>query len=281
MLTMPETPILPAGYFSPAASLPPPTRLRWYICVVVTLSSLNYPDVIPQVYAHLDSDLLSTLSPGDRFSAVRKLREGLIKSTGIVGAARTGNAMRTLASCVPEELQEKETSLRSQEPDHVARERGKAFWSRIYARNRAFDPGATVRASPDYAFVVRGLGPFFSFLLSFFLLFPFKFRIHTYTYYMLMRVMLFVEVLYARIFSFDAVIDDLLTGYVIVSALYGMDCPNQLQNHMKGTLISGATKKDLEELRDLCLGLAKVLGVRFRHAPPLIPEKPDQGGSSG
>ncbi|OJJ54517.1 hypothetical protein ASPSYDRAFT_159698 [Aspergillus sydowii CBS 593.65] len=241
---MPETPILPAAFFSPAASLPPPTRLRWYICVVVTLSSLNYPDVIPQVYAHFDSDLLSIHSPEDRFSAVRKLREGLIKSTGIVGAARTGNAMRTLASCVPRELQEKETSLRSQESDHVARERGKAFWSRIYARNRAFDPGATVRASPDYAFVVR-------------------------------------EVLYARIFSFDAVIDDLLTGYVIVSALYGMDCPNQLQNHMKGMLINGATREDLEELRDLCLGLAKVLGVRFRHTPPLIPEKPDEGESSG
>lgn len=277
MLTMPETPILTAAFFSPTASLPPPTRLRWYMCVVVTLSSFNYPDVIPQVYAHLDSDLLSILSPEDRFSAVRKLREGLIKSTGIVGAARTGNAMRTLASCIPEELQEKETSLRSQEPDHVARERGKAFWSRIYARNRAFDPGATVRASPDYAFVVRGLEPFFSFLLSFvFLEDP-----ATYRYYMLMRVMLFVEVLYARIFSFDAVIDDLLTGYVIVSALYGMDCPNQLQNHMKGMLINGATREDLEELRDLCLGLAKVLGMRFRHAPPLIPEKPDERESSG
>lgn len=152
---MAETPILPAAFFSSAASLPPPTKLRWYMCVVVTLSSLNYPDVIPQVYSHLDSQLLSTLPPDDRFSAVRKLRECLIKSTGIAGAARTGNAMRTLAGCIPEELQEK-TSPRSQESDSVARERGKAFWSRIYARNKAFDPGASVRASPDYAFVVRG-----------------------------------------------------------------------------------------------------------------------------
>lgn len=89
-----------------------------------------------------------------------------------------------------------------------------------------------------------------------------------------------VEVLYARIFSFDAVIDDLLTGYVIVSALYGMDCPNQLQNHMKGMLINGATREDLEGLRDLCLGLAKILGVQSRYPPPLIPEKPE-GESSG
>lgn len=101
-----------------------------------------------------------------------------------------------------------------------------------------------------------------------------------YAWDMLMQFAI-VEVLYARIFSFDAVMDDLLTGYVIVSALYGMDCPNQLQNHMKGMLINGATREDLEELRDLSLGLAKVLGVRSRYPPPLIPEKPEDGESSG
>ncbi|KAL4866028.1 hypothetical protein BDV12DRAFT_210754 [Aspergillus spectabilis] len=233
-----DTPIIPAAFFEQAASLPPSTRLRWYMCVVVTLSSLNYPDVIPQVYTQLDSHLLSTLSPEDRFNAVRKLREGLIKSTGIAGAARTGNAMRALAGCIPDDLRETR-SPRSEEVDEVARERGKAFWSRIYARNRAFDPEASVRASPDYAFVVR-------------------------------------EVLYARIFSFDGIIDDLLTGYVIVSALYGMDCPNQLQHHMKGMLINGATRQDLEALRDLCLGLARILGVRSRHALPSIPQTPDE-----
>jgi hypothetical protein len=123
--------------------------------VVVALSSLNFPDVIPQVYDHLEASLLSKLSPEDCFSYVRRLREGLIKSTGIVGAARTGNAMRTLATCVPEHLREKE-SPRSKESEEVARPRGKAFWTRIYSRNKAFDPEASVRASPDYAFVVRG-----------------------------------------------------------------------------------------------------------------------------
>jgi len=39
----------------------------------------------------------------------------------------------------------------------VARERGMAFWTRIYSQNRAFDPEASVRASPDYAFIVRGM----------------------------------------------------------------------------------------------------------------------------
>lgn len=132
-------------------------RVRWYMCAVVNLSSTGYPDVIPQVYEHLDVNLLSKLpSTQARKQVLNQVREALIKSTGIVGAGRTGNAMRTLSSCIPEEFRETE-SPRALEDDHTARERGKKFWTNIYARNPAFDPGASVRASPDYAFVVRGV----------------------------------------------------------------------------------------------------------------------------
>jgi alkylhydroperoxidase/carboxymuconolactone decarboxylase family protein YurZ len=225
------------------------------MCVVVALSSLNFPDVIPQVYDHLDTNVLSKLSAEDRFSHVCRLREGLIKSTGIVGAARTGNAMRTLANCVPEHLREKE-SPRSKESEEVARARGKAFWTRIYSRNKAFDPEASVRASPDYAFVVRGTALFLNQDNS----------------SSLTEVnFLFLEVLYGRIFSFDGVIDDLTTGYAIVAALYGMDCQNQLQHHMKGMLINGATRHDLEDLQNLCLRLANILGVKSRYGKAPIP----------
>ncbi|CAI4220198.1 unnamed protein product [Parascedosporium putredinis] len=130
-------------------------RVRQYMCAIVTLSSLNYPDVIPHVYEHLSSNLLAELTPVERQEAVRKVREGLIKSTGIAGAARTGNAMRTLSRCLPDEYRETE-SPRSKESEEHAKKRGREFWLSIYARNPEFDPEATVRASPDYTFVVRG-----------------------------------------------------------------------------------------------------------------------------
>lgn len=152
-----ETPILPTSFLQKVLDLnDTQERLRWYMCVMITLSSVNYPDVIPQVYAHLDEHVLSKLQTNEeRKSAIGRVREGMIKSTGIVGAARTGNSMRTLSDCTPESLRETE-SLRSKESDEHARERGKRFWTNIYARNPAFDPQASVRASPDYAFVVRG-----------------------------------------------------------------------------------------------------------------------------
>lgn len=208
------------------------------MCVIITLSSVNYPDIVPQVYAHLDTHVLSSMeSDTARKCAINRIREGVIKSTGIVGAGRTGNAMRSLSDCVPEALRETEC-LRAKESDEEARARGKKFWTNIYARNPAFDPEASVRASPDYAFVVR-------------------------------------DVLYARVFSFDGILDDLTTGYAMLSGLYGMDCQNQLQHHMKGMLWNGATRDDLKELQELCLGLIGILGVKLRYPPAPIPQLPD------
>lgn len=128
------------------------------MCVIISLSSMNYPDVIPQVFSHcVENHLPSLESAKARLSAIQQIREGLIKSTGIVGAARTGTAMRTLAKSIPEEYRETTMhSPRATESVEHARERGRKFWSNIYSRNRVFDPEATVKASPDYAFIVRG-----------------------------------------------------------------------------------------------------------------------------
>jgi hypothetical protein len=155
-----ETPTLPESFLASALRFENTDDcVRWYMCTIITLSSLNYPDVIPQVYQHFDEHVLSRLESSEtRAKSLAVIREGLIKSTGIVGAARTGNAMRKLSDCTPEVYRESE-SLRSKETEQVAQERGRKFWLNIYSRNPDFDPEKTVRASPDYAFVVRGTYP--------------------------------------------------------------------------------------------------------------------------
>jgi hypothetical protein len=160
------TPTLPDSFYDPVLAIQDRhLRIRWYMCVIVNLSSLNYADVIPQVYSHLDANLLSPLSHDERFDALQKIREGLTKSVGIVGAARTGTAMRTLADCTPEDLLPKE-SPRAQESEETAIKRGNEFFDRVYARNPLFDVADTERASPDYLFVVKGIPLSFSFTAS-------------------------------------------------------------------------------------------------------------------
>ena len=84
-----------------------------------------------------------------------------------------------------------------------------------------------------------------------------------------------IDVLYARVFSYDGILDDLTTGFVMVSGLYGLDCQNQLQHHMKGMLWNGAIREDLVDLQKLCLGLAEILNAKFRHPPAPIPVLPE------
>ena len=79
------------------------------------------------------------------------------------------------------------------------------------------------------------------------------------------------DLLYGRIFSYDGILNDLETGYVIVSVLIGIDCHIQLRHHMKGMLYNGATREDLQELQDTMLELAEHLGVKFRSQGGPIP----------
>ena len=88
-----------------------------------------------------------------------------------------------------------------------------------------------------------------------------------------------LDVLYAHVFSFDEVLDDLTTGYAMVSALYGLDCQNQLQHHMKGMLWNGATREDLMELQNICLGVVDILGVKQRHGRAPIATLPKENGN--
>lgn len=60
----------------------------------------------------------------------------------------------------------------------------------------------------------------------------------------------------------------------MVSGLYGMNSPGQLRNHMIGMLLNGAKREELKELQTLLLGLAEILGVKFRFDPVPIPTIP-------
>jgi hypothetical protein len=63
-------------------------KLRWYTVLIVTLSAMNYPDEIPNVWKHLETHYLPLLSQDGKLQAARKIREALTKSVGIVGAAK-------------------------------------------------------------------------------------------------------------------------------------------------------------------------------------------------
>lgn len=256
----PPTPTLPDSFFSPVLALQDnDAKIRWYMCVVINLSSLNYADVIPQVYNHLDTNLLSSLSHEDQFTAVQKVREGLTKTIGIAGAARTGNGLRVLADCTPDELMLKDAP-RKRESEETAIKRGNEFFNRVYDRNPTFDRNDTERASPDYMFIIKGKA--------------YRKRVSP-----TCSPADDVDIIYGRVFSYDYFIDDMTSSYAMVSALYGMNSPGQLRNHMIGMLLNGESRDNLKTLQELLLGLADILGVTFRYDPVPIPTIPTKDAS--
>ncbi|KAK2783907.1 hypothetical protein FQN52_009426 [Onygenales sp. PD_12] len=258
--------LLPSSFFSSVEQIPGlPRKLRWYMVLIVTLSAMNYPDEIPNAWQHFTKHYLARLEPEERLIAARKIREALTKSVGIVGAAKTGTSIRLLSTVTPDELKDQE-SFRDKEDASTASARGKVLHTKIYGRNPLFNPQATVDASPDYAFVIRGIAAQFSSLLRILLIGSLS-RLGVLTSHE-------PDLFYGRIFSFDEILDDVETGHIIISALIGIDCHPQMKHHMIGLLINGQSREDIEQTRSLCYGVADLLGVKFRHPKGQIPEVP-------
>ena len=91
-----------------------------------------------------------------------------------------------------------------------------------------------------------------------------------------LKLMRNLDIIYGRLFSFDAILDDLTSSYAMVSALYGMNSPQQIRNHLIGMQLNGADAGSLKEHQDLLLGLAEILGITFRFGPVPIPAVPSQ-----
>jgi hypothetical protein len=83
-----KMPLLSETLFQEVEELSVADKHKWYMLVIVTLSSMNYPDAIPEVWSHLTSHYLPLVSQDQRLLAARRIREALTKSLGIVGAAR-------------------------------------------------------------------------------------------------------------------------------------------------------------------------------------------------
>lgn len=90
----------------------------------------------------------------------------------------------------------------------------------------------------------------------------------------LVHLLTVLDIIYGRVFSYDYFIDDMTSSYAMVSALYGMNSPGQLRNHMIGMQLNGESRENLKTLQELLLGLADILGVAFRYDPVPIPTIP-------
>ncbi|OJJ06483.1 hypothetical protein ASPVEDRAFT_875524 [Aspergillus versicolor CBS 583.65] len=198
-------------FYSLLAELQPSSSFKWYQTAIVALGALNYPEEIPKLY----KILLDAYIPKEIWlEETRKIREGLTKACGIMGAAKTGSSLRQLATAIPPELMES-TYHRAGDTQETAFKRGRKMFFQIYGNIPGYDEGKTLHASPDYYHIVN-------------------------------------------------VLDILETEQVIVSALLGIDCPEQAKNHIVGILANGGRDEDLQFIRDIVSRIADRGHVQLR-----------------
>lgn len=79
------------------------------------------------------------------------------------------------------------------------------------------------------------------------------------------------ELFYGYIFSYDGILNTKQTGQVIISALVGIDCPEQGRNHMIGMLHQGMTIDELNFICQVCSLVAEKCGVKFKYGKMQVP----------
>ena len=62
------------------------------------------------------------------------------------------------------------------------------------------------------------------------------------------------------------------TEQVIVSALIGINCMDQVQSHMRGMLRNGASRDDVEWIRNVCSLVVDIIGPKERCDIAIVPE---------
>ncbi|KAF9870822.1 carboxymuconolactone decarboxylase [Colletotrichum karsti] len=123
----------------------------WYFIAATTLTVLNRPEEIPQIYKHVMKHGVGPddLKPGadEQLTVSRKLREALIKASAVGGLPKTINSLMELKKVTPEHLRDEPDNNGSLDVSPTARnrdihhtpiskifERGHDFWNNIYGK---------------------------------------------------------------------------------------------------------------------------------------------------
>ncbi len=82
-------------FYSSLAELQPSSMFKWHQTAIVALGALNYPEEIPKLYKLL----LDVYIPEEnQLKETRRIREGLTKACGVMGAAKVPFILLTWAS---------------------------------------------------------------------------------------------------------------------------------------------------------------------------------------
>ena len=135
---MPPAAVVTSSLLSTLKSIPHLPNGTWYIVASTTLSTLNRPDQIGNVF----TSSIENQSQEQQLSIARRTREALIKSSAIIGLPKTINALFALKSATPKYLIDEPLGYNPsqrvidmyQTPPSQILQRGKSFFDKVYGK---------------------------------------------------------------------------------------------------------------------------------------------------
>lgn len=161
-------PILTPTLLAAIRKQPNLPRNTWYFVTATTLSALNRPDELPEVFKNAIEEGSETTgndipSRDDQLRISRRLREALLKASAVGGMPKSINALMSLKSATPEYLLDEPgmgTSLRHKDIHDTAPAqvlgRGQAFFDAIYGKiSRRIMGQLDQSGAPDLGLLAR------------------------------------------------------------------------------------------------------------------------------
>ncbi|KAM0438930.1 hypothetical protein ACHAPT_001691 [Fusarium lateritium] len=230
-------PILTPALLAAIRKQPNLPQNTWYFITATTLSALNRPDELPNVYKHAveGSPGIAEAIPGrdEQLSISRRIREALLKASAVGGMPRTINALLTLKTVTSEDLLDAtpgdNPSSRfkdvHQTPPSEVLGRGQTFFNQIYGKISRRVMGQMDRSGAE------DLG-------------------------------LMARLTYGYVLSNTDILTPAETSFVLIASLIPQDVNPQLKGHLRGALNGGASVEEVRAVRDVVIKICEASGMK-------------------
>ncbi|KAI8656733.1 hypothetical protein NCS56_01278100 [Fusarium sp. Ph1] len=230
-------PILTPALLAAIRKQPNLPQNTWYFIAATTLSALNRPDELPNVYKHAveASPDIAEAIPGrdEQLSISRRIREALLKASAVGGMPRAINALLTLKTVTPEDLLDATPGDKPsprfkdvyQTPPLEVLERGQTFFNQIYGKISRRVMGQMDRSGAE------DLG-------------------------------LMAKLTYGYVLSNTDVLTPAETSFVLIASLIPQDVNPQLKGHLRGALNGGASVEEVRAVRDVVIKICEASGMK-------------------
>ncbi|CCT72340.1 uncharacterized protein FFB20_12246 [Fusarium fujikuroi] len=230
-------PILTPTLLAAIRKQPNLPRDTWYFVTATTLSALNRPDELPEVFKNAIGEGSETTGNGipsrdDQLRISRRLREALLKASAVGGMPKSINALMSLKSATPEYLLDEPgmgTSLRHKDIHDTAPAqvlgRGQAFFDAIYGKiSRRIMGQLDQSGAPDLGLLAR--------------------------------------LTYGYVLSNTDVLTPAETSFVLIASLIPQDVNPQLKGHLRGAFNGGASVDEVRAVRDIVIKICEASGMK-------------------